>query len=209
MGWIPCPKYNRDRVTDLWAGRKALSVGDILNLDITPNDRLWAVLREELFTEKQLLELSCRFIERTLPLWENWAEKNATEHLTAPRNCMAAVRDYYFNGNISFDKFSAAGKAAQIASVNASWDAAGNTAQIAAGNAARATAQAAIRARAINTARATAHCLGRTWKRSRKRSHGRTNRNCAGFLAEVATRPPYHHRRVSLNLICTRDGDTP
>jgi hypothetical protein len=43
----PCSDYTRERVEQLWSGRGALSVVEILDLDIPAEDRLWAVLREE------------------------------------------------------------------------------------------------------------------------------------------------------------------
>lgn len=47
MSFHPCSKYPIEKVTALWAGREALTALDIISLDIPPEDRLWAVLREE------------------------------------------------------------------------------------------------------------------------------------------------------------------
>jgi len=43
MAQSPC--YDKARVRELWAGREALSVVDVLDLDIPVADRLWAAWR--------------------------------------------------------------------------------------------------------------------------------------------------------------------
>lgn len=37
----PCGVYTRERISDLWAGRKSLSLLDICHLDIPPQDIIW------------------------------------------------------------------------------------------------------------------------------------------------------------------------
>jgi len=41
----PCEWYDRDRITALWAGRDALSLRDILDLDIPADERMWVACR--------------------------------------------------------------------------------------------------------------------------------------------------------------------
>ena len=37
----PCPEYTRERIAELWAGREALSLLDILDVPIAAQDRVW------------------------------------------------------------------------------------------------------------------------------------------------------------------------
>jgi hypothetical protein len=62
----PCEKYDRERITALWAGRKRLTATDILDLDIPIEDRFWAALRPELVPEPLMWEWTCRCAERAL-----------------------------------------------------------------------------------------------------------------------------------------------
>lgn len=41
----PCATYTRERITALWAGREALSVLEMLDLDIPAANRLWVAWR--------------------------------------------------------------------------------------------------------------------------------------------------------------------
>lgn len=71
MSWHPCdPPYTREYVEELFAGRATITALDILDMDIPPEDKLWAVLRPELIPDPMLHELACRFAEDVLPLYE-------------------------------------------------------------------------------------------------------------------------------------------
>ena len=45
MSLDPCPAYSRARVESLWAGREALTAGEVAALPIPHADRLWCLLR--------------------------------------------------------------------------------------------------------------------------------------------------------------------
>ena len=45
MSLNPCPDYPRARVESLWAGREALTAGEVAALPIPHADRLWCLLR--------------------------------------------------------------------------------------------------------------------------------------------------------------------
>ena len=48
-----------------------MSVADILNMrSITRRDKLWAVLHNEFFTDRELRLMACDFAERVLPMFE-------------------------------------------------------------------------------------------------------------------------------------------
>src|SRR4030067_1815360 len=66
MEWVPCPEYTRERISGLFAGGERMTALQILDLQISAVDRLWAVLREQLITARELHELACRFAEHAL-----------------------------------------------------------------------------------------------------------------------------------------------
>ena len=71
MAWEPCDDFPEVRIKRLMRGRKALSVADILRMrSITHDDKLWAVLHNEFFTDRELRLMACDFAERVLPMFE-------------------------------------------------------------------------------------------------------------------------------------------
>ena len=64
LAWSPC--YRRKKIESLFAGRESLTAADILSLPISVNDRLWAVLREELIPAAILHEFACRCAEQAM-----------------------------------------------------------------------------------------------------------------------------------------------
>jgi len=66
MSWEPCKEYSRERVTALFAGRETITAFDVLDMDIPAEDRLWAVLREEMVPAPVLHEFACRIAEAAL-----------------------------------------------------------------------------------------------------------------------------------------------
>ena len=65
LDWTPCNRYTEEVIAELFIGRKSLTMQDIAELDIPTEDKVWALLHEEFFTERQLHELACAFAERT------------------------------------------------------------------------------------------------------------------------------------------------
>lgn len=55
MSWEPCKEYSRERVTALFAGRKTITALDVLDMDIPAEDRLWAVLRMDVYHKVRAL----------------------------------------------------------------------------------------------------------------------------------------------------------
>ena len=66
LSWEPCKEYTRQRVENLFAGRETINVYDVLEMDISTADKLWAVLREDFITAEILHEFACRVAEKTL-----------------------------------------------------------------------------------------------------------------------------------------------
>ena len=66
LSWEPCDDYTPERVTELFAGRETVTALDILAMDIPPDDKLWAVCREELIPAATLHEFACRCAEAAL-----------------------------------------------------------------------------------------------------------------------------------------------
>jgi hypothetical protein len=70
MAWGPCKPYTRERVTELFNGGDMLTAWDISVLDIPIEDRIWALLHSEFFTDSDLRLIACAFAERILPIYE-------------------------------------------------------------------------------------------------------------------------------------------
>ena len=85
MAMNPCSGYDRERVLKLWAGRDALTALDILDLEIPAEDRIWAVLHQELVPERDMYILACLFAEHAPLSWNGieakrrWAAGQATD----------------------------------------------------------------------------------------------------------------------------------
>ncbi len=148
LAWNPCEEYDIERLRKLWGKRKTLNAINMLKLNISYDDRFWAVLREGMIPERTLHIFACDVAEHVLPVFEKaypkderprkaietkrlWLAGKATdEELNAAR---AAARD-------------AARAAARAADADAAWaadaDAAWAAARDASGAAARAAAGA-------------------------------------------------------------------
>ena len=139
MAWNPCEQYNRTRITRLFRGRECIGVLDILAMRIPAEDRLWAVLHEELIPAPVMHEFACQFAERALDRVERdggvvdpcsraaietkrrWLRGEASdEELSAARN---AAREAAWNAAREA-AWSAAREAAREAARNAAWNAA-------------------------------------------------------------------------------------
>ncbi len=80
----PCKEYTEARLLELWAGRGALAVNDILNLDIPAADKVWVLCRPDVMTPEQRARWLGTIVERAIrrvlgksnvPKWERWAER--------------------------------------------------------------------------------------------------------------------------------------
>ena len=110
MSWEPCVEYTLERVTKLFGKRKTVSALNILDMDIPPEDRLWAVLHEELIPAPTLHELACRFAESALR-----AERKAGRD-PDPRSWAAIeAKRAWLRGEITGKQLSAAESAAESA----------------------------------------------------------------------------------------------
>ena len=128
MSWHPCAEYTKERITELFSGRESLTVLDIIELDIPAEDRLWAVLREELIPTNILHEFACRCAEEALKSIEN-PDKRSIAAIEAKRK--------WIKGEITKVELDAAGKAAWAAAEGAAaWAAAEGAAVLAAARAA-------------------------------------------------------------------------
>ena len=130
LDWHPCAGYDRERIITLFAGRETLAALDILNLDIAPADKLWAVLRNEFFSDEQLHCLACDFAEHVVYLCGDDPR---------PRAAIEAKRGW-LRGEVTDDELAAARYAAR----EDAWDAAMDAARAAA-MVARAAARGAAR----------------------------------------------------------------
>ncbi len=105
MAWSPCGQYSQSRVETLIGSGK--TPVEILALDIPLKDRLWAILRKEVFPGVSLRLIACDLGEAVLPIWENWAKDHVPEHLDAPRRAIETAV-LYADGLADEEKLSAA-----------------------------------------------------------------------------------------------------
>ena len=117
MRWRPCSDYPQKRINSLFAGRESLSLEDIVALDISTEDKLWALLREDFIPARELHLLACDFAEKVL-------------HLTDDPRCAEAIRvkRLWVDGKATYEELAAARDAARdaawAAARAAAWDAA-------------------------------------------------------------------------------------
>jgi hypothetical protein len=135
LAWEPCDDYTHERLLELAAGRERMSVLEILDLDIPPDDRLWVVLRPELIDDEDLHELACRFAEAVLPIWEAKYPEDRRPHAAI------AAKRAWLRGEITGAELEAARDAAREAALVAARAKARAVAREAAREALRSAAQ--------------------------------------------------------------------
>ena len=83
LEYHPCHCYGEKEITALWAGREALSLREILALEIRAQDRIWFVCQKGVLSkqrrEQLFVRIAGRAIRRALdsPVtdrWRQWAE---------------------------------------------------------------------------------------------------------------------------------------
>ncbi len=130
IGWGSCWGEKKTRSYFAAAGVDSFTPLEILNRsDVSDEDRLWVVLREEIIPERDLRLLACDFADHVMPIWAG-----AYPDDTRPQDAIAVARRYA-NGDASAEELTVARDAAGDAAWNA-WDA------VAAGDAARNAARA-------------------------------------------------------------------
>jgi hypothetical protein len=155
MALNPCGAYPEDRVRELWRDRDALTLVEILCLDIPPEDRIWVLTRYGVLPDDVLR----RFAHMT-------ADRAVRNHCLT---CGVAAVETWARGWLDgTDRTSAAAYAARAAAYAAyaaayvaARAAAYAAAYVAARAAARAAADAAADAAAYGAARAAAYAAER------------------------------------------------
>jgi hypothetical protein len=71
MSWEPCEEYPKSRVIELFSGRERITPVDVLKMDIPYFDKLWTVLRPEIFRDIDLQFMACDFVESVINLIPN------------------------------------------------------------------------------------------------------------------------------------------
>ena len=141
MAANPCDEYSEGRVTSLWAGREALTSGEIAGLEIPIEDRIWVLIRVCMDARTQRI-FACDCAERAL-----MRESEAGREPDAwSWNAIAVSRRFAYGSATSEEldaAYSAASAAVWDAASAAAWDAASAAARDAASAAARDAACAA------------------------------------------------------------------
>ena len=138
MSWNLC--YEREKISDLlFQDKEEVGFEDIVTLDIPAKDKLWAVLRNEFFTDNDLYFLACKFASLVMPIWEKYYP-NDKRPQTAIETRLRWLRGEATDEELAVARTAAgaADAAAREAAREAAWAAAG-----AATSAARAAAGAA------------------------------------------------------------------
>jgi hypothetical protein len=151
MAARPCNLYTRERVIELFGEREYLTALDISVLDIPIEDRIWALLHREFFTDSDLRMMSCAFAERVIHIYER---KYPGDY--RPREAILVSRLFAMGEATLEDLKTAEAAAWAVADEAAAWDA-----KDAARVAARAAAarDAAARAAAARDASAEAAAM--------------------------------------------------
>ena len=64
MSWKPC--YSREQVSGWFGARTCMTVDDLMELDISDDDKLWCLLRPHVISERKLHELACNYADHAL-----------------------------------------------------------------------------------------------------------------------------------------------
>jgi len=127
MAWSPCYSYSQEKMAALFAGRDVLSAQDIAALNISCEDRVWALLHSEFLSDKQMHEIACDFAEHVVHLCGEDAR---------PRAAIEAKRAW-LRGEITDETLASARDVARAAARDAArpaaWNAAWNAARVAEG----------------------------------------------------------------------------
>jgi len=145
LSWSP--RYARERIEKLFAGREALTPREVAESADTPDDALWVLLREEYLPERELRLLAADFAEIAL-LAERAAGREPHPDSWA---CLEVARRYA-RGEATGAERSAAWSAAR----SAAWSAAGSAARSAARSAAWSAAESAAESAAWSAAESAA-----------------------------------------------------
>ncbi|MCP4213879.1 MAG: hypothetical protein GY765_04440 [bacterium] len=145
LSWHPCEDYTQERIEKLWDGREALSGLEILGLDISVEDRFWALFRNHFFSDRELRLMACDFAESVLYLYDG--DSNAPAEAIRIARLFAdgkATREELDAAYVAARAAARAANAASYAAADAARDA--NAASYAAADAARDATWAAARA---------------------------------------------------------------
>jgi hypothetical protein len=134
MKWNPCK--TEEEVLQITGGRRQMSPLEVLDCDAKSEDKLWVLLRNPIFTDRELRLMACDFADEVLPIYEN-----AYPDDRRARDCIEMSKKFA-NGECSAEEVDAA-RAAAFAAWAAASDAASDAARAAAWAAAWAAARAA------------------------------------------------------------------
>ena len=172
----PCEWYDRDRITALWAGRDALSLRDILDLDIRADERVWVACRlkalpvairrrwTEGIVERAVrtYALTCGVsaVERWAAQWLDGTDRTSESAAQAAGNAWSAAQAAQA-GEAAGAAWAAGEAGAAGAAWSAAWEAAGAAWSARAAACAAESAAQAARGAARGAARAAAEAAAR------------------------------------------------
>ena len=112
--WGPCSAgagepYSRENLKRMFGG-KSITPLAVCNLDIPAEDRLWVLIRSEIFTNNELRLLGADFAESVLPIFEK-----AYPNDTRPKDLIEGIR-LFVRGEISAQDLAVLRDAARVAS---------------------------------------------------------------------------------------------
>ena len=115
----PCAKYDRVRITVLFAGRETITTRDILALDIPVADRVWAALHDPIIRPRVVERIVTRAVTTHaltcgIPAVETWARRWLSGEYRTQAAARAAAR-------AAAEAARAAAEAARAAAWAAEW----------------------------------------------------------------------------------------
>ena len=161
LNWNPCwlgTEEGKNKLEEIGKRRERWTVWDVLELpesEVSKEDKMWAVLREELIDAPVLHEFACRCAEEALKLVDNPDPRSVAAIDAKRRWLRGEIPDWELEDaraaawdacDAAWDAARAAWAAARAAACDAAWAAANAAASAA--SAARAAAWAAARAAA-------------------------------------------------------------
>ena len=101
--------YPQDRIREMFGKKKSISIKNLVDMDISHDDKIWAVSKFSWFTDKQKRLMACDFAEMCLDNFENEYPDDKR-----PREAIEVSRRYA-NGAATTEELEAASEAASAA----------------------------------------------------------------------------------------------
>jgi hypothetical protein len=107
MKWNPCK--GEEEILEITGGRRQMSPPEVLDCHVSAVEKMWVLLRNPIFTDRELRLIACDFADEVLPIYEN---ANPNDNRT--KACIEMARKFA-NGEFPDEERNAARNAARAA----------------------------------------------------------------------------------------------